>query len=97
VVAGVCWGGCSIGSTGAVVAAGAAGTASTGCAFLRQAIADTASKNTSGMVNSRMLTMKIRIKPDIIAGNNNGTTTRSCVDSHFAPEAADDGACPGWH
>ena len=52
VVAGVCWGGCSIGSTGAVVAAGAAGTASTSCALLRQAIADTASKNTNEMVKT---------------------------------------------
>jgi hypothetical protein len=47
----VCWGGCSIGSTGAVVAAGAAGIAN-GRAFLRHAIPDTASKNSSGMVNT---------------------------------------------
>ena len=52
VVTGVGWGGCSIGSTGAVVAAGAAGTANAGCAFLRHAIADTASKKTSGIVNT---------------------------------------------
>jgi hypothetical protein len=46
----VCTGGCSIGSAGAVFAAGAEGGAAN--AFLRHATPDAASRNTSGMMST---------------------------------------------